>query len=227
MARVLMIEDDPDIRRSLQVVLRRGGFELIGAENGNVGLSRFSEEHPDLVVLDVGLPGLDGWAVLERIRSVSRVPILMLTARGLETEKARGLLGGADDYLTKPYSNAELLARLNALLRYSNHENGEAKVFDDGYLMVDFSSGTTIVEGSPVVLTPIEFRLLSTLVRHAGQALSTRRLLSLVWNDAGDSDSGKVKFSVHSLRKKMGWDDLRRCPLENVRGFGYRYSRPD
>jgi DNA-binding response OmpR family regulator len=225
--RVLVIEDDPDIRRSLQVVLRRGGYELIGAEDGNAGLTRFSAEQPDVVVLDVGLPGIDGWTVLERIRSVSQVPVLMLTARGLETDKARGLLGGADDYLVKPYSNGELVARLNALLRYSKKRETNAPVFDDGYLKMDFSSGITQREGQTVVLTPIEFRLLSTLVRHAGQALSTRRLLSLVWNDAGDTDTGKVKFSIHSLRKKMGWENVKRCPVENVRGFGYRYRRPD
>lgn len=225
--RILVIEDDTDIWRSLQVLLRRAGYDPIWAEDGAEGLKRFGDDPPDLILLDVGLPKIDGWVILDRVRNVSRVPIMVLTARGLEMDKARGLLGGADDYLTKPFSNAELVARIGALLRHSTVPAAEPVVYEDGHLEVDFSTGTVALGGEAVQLTPTEFRLLSVLVRHVGQVLSARQLLELVWNDPSGTGPGRVKFTILSLRRKMGWTDLGECPLENVRGFGYRYRRPD
>jgi DNA-binding response OmpR family regulator len=225
--RVLVIEDDADIWRSLQVLLKRSGYEAIWADDGVEGLRRFGDDHPDLILLDVGLPVLDGWAVLERIRNVSHVPILVLTARGLEMDKARGLLGGADDYLTKPFSNGELVARIGALLRHSPVPSAKPTMYDDGVLEVDFTAGTVRVHGESVKLTPTELRLLTALVQRAGQVLSSRQLLETVWNDPSGTGPGRVKFTVLSVRRKLGWNDLKDCPLENVRGFGYRYRRPD
>jgi len=224
-ARVLVIEDDADIWCSLEVLFRREGYVPLWAADGAEGLRRFGVDQPDLVVLDVSLPGVDGWTVLERLRHASRVPVMLLTARGLEADKVRGFQSGADDYLTKPFGNDELVARVAALLRRSPPLPGDAKVdvFDDGRVRVDFANHVVEADGRPVDLTPTEFRLLVALVRHAGEVLSPVQLLELGWRDASGSGLGRVKFTVLSLRRKMGWSDARRCPVENVRGAGYRY----
>jgi len=226
-ARILVVEDDADIWRSLQILLERAGYELTWAADGGVGLEEFTENRHDLVVLDIGLPTLDGWQVLERIRSLSGAPVLLLTARGLETDKVRGLLGGADDYLTKPFSNDELVARVGALLRRAPPTEEEPSVYDDGRLSVDFAHHTVTCEGVSIPLTPTEFRLLGVLVRHRGEIISHERLLELAWRDRSDKGRGRVKFTVLSLRRKLGWDDLASCPIEAVRGFGYRYVPPE
>jgi DNA-binding response OmpR family regulator len=223
----LVVEDDRDIWRSLQILLERSGYRLQWSADGEDGLERFRTDRPDLVVLDVGLPRLDGWAVLERIRSHSTVPVLLLTARGLESDKVRGLLGGADDYLTKPFSNEELVARVGALLRRAGPVAEEEPVFQDARLVVDFSQRQVECDGQDVTLTPAEFRLLSVLVRHTGQVLSPGQLLELAWHDPSGIGPGRVKFTVLSLRRRLGWTELTECPIETVRGFGYRYRRQD
>ncbi|MGA2830389.1 MAG: response regulator transcription factor, partial [Streptosporangiaceae bacterium] len=181
--RVLVIEDEADIAFSIKTVLTRSGCDVTGAADGREGLRVFHAAHPDLVVLDVGLPTLDGWQVLERIRDMSDVPVLMLTAHGQEADKVRGLNSGADDYLAKPYGNPELAARVLALLRRPRAERKESDVYDDGRLLVKFGSNEVSVDGSPADLTPIEFRLLAALVRRPGQTLSAEQLLETAWND--------------------------------------------
>jgi len=223
---ILIVEDDADIWRSLQILLERAGYQVLPAGDGVEGLRQFQEHRPDLVVLDVGLPALDGWSVLERIRDVSDVPVMLLTARGLETDKARGLLSGADDYLTKPFSNAELVARVGALLRRSPPVTEGPSVYDDGRLRVDFSTHEVQRAGEDVKLTPTEFRLLSVLVRQTGQVPSPRQLLEQGWHDPSGIGTGRVKFTVLNLRRKLGWDDAENSPIETVRGFGYRYRAP-
>ncbi len=223
---VLVVEDDPDIWRSLQIILGRAGYRLGWAVDGAEGLKAFNDQRPDLVVVDIGLPKVDGWVVLERIRQMSSVPVLLLTARGLESDKVRGLLGGADDYLTKPYSNDELVARLGRLLRRCRPGPEAPRLYDDGRLRIDFLEHSVEVEGRSVELTPTEFRLLAVLVRHADTVLSVPRLLELGWSDISGAGRGRVKFSVLSLRRKLGWGDVITSPVETVRGFGYRYRPP-
>jgi DNA-binding response OmpR family regulator len=223
---VLVVEDDPDIWRSLQIILGRAGYRLGWAADGVEGLQLFNDQRPDLVVVDIGLPKVDGWVVLERIRQMSSVPILLLTARGLETDKVRGLLGGADDYLTKPYSNDELVARIGRLLRRCRPGPEAPRIYDDGRLRIDFLEHSVEADGRPVDLTPTEFRLLAVLVRHADEVMSVSRLLELGWSDVSGSGRGRVKFSVLSLRRKLGWGDVATSPVETVRGFGYRYRPP-
>jgi DNA-binding response OmpR family regulator len=222
--RVLVIEDDQDIALGIRVVLTRSGFEVTGAADGREGLRAFHRARPDLVILDIGLPTLDGWAVLERIRDLSDAPVLILTAHGQESEKVRGLRGGADDYLTKPFGNAELAARTETLLRRPRASRPE-EVYDDGAVRVNFASHEVTVDGAAVALTPIEFRLLAALVRHRGQTLSPDRLLELAWNDPFGFGPDRVKYGVMRLRRKLsGAADSR---IEAVRGFGYRYrNRP-
>jgi DNA-binding response OmpR family regulator len=224
--RVLCIEDDPDICRALRVVLSRAGFEVLVSTDGEDGVRTFHDERPALVLLDVGLPGIDGWAVLERIREVSDVPVLMLTARGLETDKVRGLQGGADDYVTKPFGNQELVARVHALMRRSEGAGRVDEVLDDGVLRIDPAQRLGAVGGRPVELTPTEFRLVSTLARHHGQVLTSEQLLEHAWHDPTGIGPDRVKFAVLRLRRKLGWDDLATSPIEAVRGVGYRYRRP-
>jgi len=222
--RVLVIEDDADIALGVRTVLGRNGFEVTTATEGREGLRAFHRKRPDIVVLDVGLPEMDGWTVLERIRELSEVPVLMLTAHNQESDKVRGLRAGADDYLTKPFGNAELIARLQALLRRATAgEHKSAPVYDDGSVRVDFAAHQVTVDGALVELTATEFRLLAALVRHRGQVLSPVKLLELAWSDPFGVGPDRVKYSVMRLRRKLGAPTGAHSPIEAVRGFGYRY----
>ena len=221
--RVLVIEDDVDIALGVRTVLGRSGFEVTTATEGLEGLRVFHSERPDIVILDVGLPKMDGWTVLERIRELSEVPVLMLTSRGQEADKVRGLRGGADDYLTKPFGIAEFVARVQALLRRQPATDQLPEVFDDGYVQVNFVTHGVRVNGAPVELTPTEFRLLTALVRHPGQVLSPVKLLELAWSDPLGIGPDRVKYSVMRLRRKLGSQVGGDSAIEAVRGFGYRY----
>jgi DNA-binding response OmpR family regulator len=228
-ARVLVIEDDQDISLGIRTVLSRSGFDVASSADGKEGLRTFHVSRPDLIVLDIGLPALDGWAVLERIRDMSDVPVLILTAHGNEADKVRGLRGGADDYLTKPFGNGELAARVEALLRRPRTSQQEEEVYDDGSLLVRFESREVSVGGLPVALTPTEYRLLAALIRHPGQTLTPDQLLEQAWNDPLGIGPERVKFGVMRLRRKLGQDASRSgagSSIEAVRGFGYRYVPP-
>jgi DNA-binding response OmpR family regulator len=221
---VLVIEDDPDIALGIKTVLDRSGFEVVEATTGRDGLRAFHAAQPSLVVLDIGLPEMDGWTVLERIRDLSDVPVLILTGHGLEADKVRGLRGGADDYLTKPFGNAELVARVQALLRRrQTAEPASAEVYDDGSVRVNFGTHEVVVDGVPVELTATEYRLLAALIRHRGQVLSPVKLLELAWSDPFGVGPERVKYSVMRLRRKLGTRAKGESPIEAVRGFGYRY----
>jgi DNA-binding response OmpR family regulator len=225
-AQVLCIEDDQDIALAVGMVLRRAGFAVVSAVDGKEGLRLFHDERPDVVLLDLGLPTLDGWAVLERIRDLSNVPVMMLTAHGLEVDKVRGLSLGADDYMTKPFGNSELVARVQALLRRSRAARPEAEVYHDALIEVNFGSRDVRMGEEPLALTPSEFRLLAALVRHVGQTLSADQLLEQAWNDPLRVGPERVKFAVMRLRRKLGQGEGDPRPIEAVRGFGYRYVAP-
>ena len=225
--RVLIIEDDPSIAEAVRRVVAKQHGTGVVATDGRNGLRNFFEERPDLVVLDIGLPGMDGWEVLERIRDLSEVPVLILTAHDLEQEKVRGLTAGADDYLTKPFGVQELGARIQALLRRSQAAAGESTVYRDGNLEVDLLAREVRVDGEVVGLTKLEFQLLLTFVRHPGQALATQQLLEQVWNDPFAIGPERVKFTVLRLRRKLGWQDDQKNVLEAIRGYGYRYTPAD
>lgn len=221
--RILVIEDDPDIGHLVCLRLDRAGYITAHATDGNTGLRMVHEHRPDLVVLDIGLPGIDGWQVLERIRDISDVPVVILSARGLETEKVRGLQSGADDYITKPFGHQELVARIGAILRRNAQADFADETYVDPQIQIDVARREVTAFGKPIALTAGEFRLLHALVQHVGQVLSPEQLLDLAWDDPTGVGASKVKFSILRLRRKLGCDDPARCPIESVRGFGYRY----
>jgi DNA-binding response OmpR family regulator len=221
---VLVIEDDPDIQELLHALLRRAGYGVVDATTGREGLRTFHQSRPELVILDVGLPDLAGWEVLERIRDMSDVPVLVLTARASDRDKVRGLHGGADDYLTKPFSRDELLARLVAIRRRRSSGASPSTNYADDRLRIDFSQCTVSLDNRPIQLTPTEFRLLCALVRHSGQVLSQDELVELAWNGRAGLGHDRVKYAVLRLRRKLDWDSPDASPLETVRGFGYRYQ---
>ncbi len=221
---VLVIDDDSATRTAVVRLLAPSGIDSVEAADGRSALRVLHERHPDAVLLDVGLPELDGFEVLQRIRDVSAVPVLMLTGRGEAADKVRGLDGGADDYVLKPFSGEELAARVGALLRRVRHDRSAvAAPFGDGVVTVDFERRAVTVHGDPVALTPTEFRLLAALVRHAGSVLSGAQLLEQAWDDPTGVGSERVKFVVLRLRRKLEEAGADPAPIETVRGFGYRY----
>jgi DNA-binding response OmpR family regulator len=222
-ARILVVDDDEDIRMLLRELLQRAGFEVLEEGNGRSALRAFHTARPDLVLLDVAMPELSGWETLERIRELSDVPVLMLTAKDAEADRVRGLRSGADDYVTKPFARDELLARVEALLRRAAPRDEPASSYADGLLAVDFAQRTVSVQGREVPLTPLEYNLLAAFVRHPNQVLSHVQLLELAWGDSSDVSRDQVKLYVGYLRRKLGGEGD--SPIETVRGFGYRYRR--
>ena len=225
--RVLVIDDDDDIRGLVVELLQRAGLDVDQAADGRAGLRAFHRSPADLVVLDVSMPELDGWETLERIRDLSDAPVIMLTARGAELERVRGLQAGADDYMVKPFGRQELVARVQALLRRarSTGEDHRQEVYSDDRLTIDFAQRAVTYDGRDVTLTPLEFKLLSAFVRHPRQVLSREQLLELVWGDAYGVSGDQVKLYVGYLRRKLDPERPETVPIETVRGFGYRYER--
>lgn len=227
--RVLIVEDDDEIAGAIAIIVERHGYSALRSGNGKEGLSTFFKEPVDLVILDVGLPQMDGWHVLERLRELSDVPIMMLTAQDRESDKVRGLTTGADDYVTKPFSVRELGARIDALIRRSRLVPapiaGSENIYTDAELVVNWGAREVLVNGEPVNLTSLEFQLLQTFVEHEGQALSVSQLLHLVWDDPYSDAPDRVKFTLLRLRRKLGWATIEKSRIEAVRGYGYRYRR--
>jgi DNA-binding response OmpR family regulator len=219
--RILVVDDDPDVRSLVRELLTRAGYELDEAPDGRTALRQLYAQPPELVLLDITMPEMDGWQTLERIRDLSDVPVLMLTARGDELERVRGLKAGADDYVTKPFGRQELLARVEAVLRRSAGARATAReTYADDLIAIDYNAREVTVAGEPVALTPLELRLLTAFVDHPNQVLSRGQLLELAWRSDRDVLTDQVKLYVGYLRKKLGEGAER---IETVRGFGYRY----
>lgn len=230
-AQILCVEDDPDIAQAIGLVLGGAGLEVSTAADGREGLRKFHNGRPDAILLDIGLPALDGWEVLSRIRDASDVPVLMLTANGQLSDKVRGLHAGADDYLAKPFRNAELLARVRALLRRRRSGRPDREIFDDGCVELAFVSKEVRVDDSPVELTPGETRLLAALVRHAGQTLTSDELRDEAWGDPRNTErpatgTAQLASTVEQLSRKLGEACAAGSPIEAIPGSGYRYVGP-
>lgn len=222
-SRILIVDDDDDLRRILCFFMEAAGHEVFEAMDGRAALRLLHDHRPALVLLDILLPLLDGWTVLDRIREVSDVPVLILSACTTESDKVRGLQSGADDYVTKPFSRNELLARADALMRRTRRAPERDSVYADEFLVVDLRQRSVQLIGrGELRLTPIEFRLLADLVRHRDQVVSQNELLESVWGDSVGLYRDQVKLRVSSLRRKLGQSPDHSC-IETVRGFGYRY----
>jgi DNA-binding response OmpR family regulator len=227
-ARLLIVDDDANLRHTLGYAFRQEGFEVLTAEDGDRALSSFRQTHPDLVILDVMLPGRDGFEVCRALRRESDVPVIMLTARDTELDKVVGLEIGADDYLAKPFSTRELVARVRAMLRRTRRvepARAGAHVEVDG-LALDGSRHRVTLGGREIELKPKEFDLLAFFMGHAGQVFGREQLLASVWGYDFAGDSRTVDTHVKTLREKLGdhADDPRW--IETVRGVGYRFREP-
>jgi len=223
--RILVVDDDDDIRGLVRALLERAGHQVSDAPDGRAGLRELFAASPDLVILDVAMPGLDGWETLERIREVSDVPVLMLTARDAELERVRGLKGGADDYVIKPFGRQELVARVDVLLRRPRSDDAQ-DTYADSRLSISFAQRAVRYDDREIALTRLEYRLLSAFVRHPNQVLSQDQIRELVWGDTTATSRDEVKLYVGYLRRKLAPDAPLSTPIETVRGFGYRYKTP-
>jgi DNA-binding response OmpR family regulator len=220
---VLVVDDDSDVRALVTTLLGRAGYLVAEAENGRAALKALYEQRPDLVVLDVNMPNLDGWGTLERIRELSDVPVIMLSARSEELEKVRALRAGADDYVTKPFGRQELLARVETVLRRAGG-GGMKETYSDSIMTVDFGERRLSVGERSVELTPLEFKLLAAFVEHPNQLLEHGQLLAMVWGGERGTSRDQVKLYVGYLRKKLADAGAAPDAIETVRGYGYRYS---
>ena len=222
---MLIADDDPVIASMVETLLAREGFTVVHTPDGQEALRAAYERKPDLVILDVNMPKLDGWTVLSRLREVSAVPVLMLTDETGEMQKVRGLREGADDYVGKPFQRQELLARVEALIRRAAMAAPAGPdVASAGPLEVRHDEGVASVSGEELSLTPLEFRLLSSFTRNPRQVLSSEQIIELVWQDPYTAPE-QVKLLVGRLRKKLA-GPLDVEVIETVRGFGYRYRPP-
>ena len=229
MTRILMIDDDEQLVALVREYLASAGFQVEGAGDGPAGLAAIRRAAPDLVLLDLMLPGLDGLEVCRRLRQTSRVPVLMLTARGDATDRVVGLELGADDYLPKPFEPRELLARIRAVLRRSGEtpEAAPATPLVVGSLVVHPAARRVTVDGREVELTTAEFELLHALAAGAGRVLSRDQLLERVHGGAVEGYDRSVDVHMSRLRAKLGDDPRRPRLLKTVRGVGYQLARPE
>ncbi len=227
--KAVVIDDSPEIADvvSLCFQLHWSGATIISAKDGARGLELIEAENPDVVILDIGLPDMDGFQVLREIRLFSQVPVIMLTVRGEDTDIARGLELGADDYITKPFSHIELIARVQAVLRrVQGLPVSEEKPFVSGKLAVDFASNEVTVDGKPVKLTSTEYKLLYHLIRNEGRLLSHENLLTKIWGETYRDARDLLRVHIQHLRQKL--EDSAESPniIVTEHGMGYRFVRP-
>jgi two-component system KDP operon response regulator KdpE len=218
-----VVDDEPQIRRFLEISLRAQGYLVDEASTGREGLEKLATRGADLVVLDLGLPDLEGHEVLCELRAWSRVPVIVLSVRAGEAEKVRALDGGANDYVTKPFGIQEFMARVRGLLREHGAAEESPPVFDDGRLRVDLARRAVTVEGRPVRLSRKEFALLALLVRHAGRVVTQRQLLSEIWGPAHLEDAHYLRIVVAKVRGKLGDRPGQPRYLQTEPGVGYRF----
>ena len=225
-SRILVVDDEKPVLLLIQRILEQEGYRVITAENGEIALEYFTEQTPDLVLLDIKLPGMDGYAICQHIRDFSNVPIIMLTAMRSDDEIVKGLTMGADDYITKPFSGDILKARIKAALRRSQTTlplpaNG---LFKSGNLEIDFIRSQVTINGKEVRLTPIEFHILQELVVNHGNVLTHSDLLSKIWGPEYQDDTQYLHVFIGSLRTKLGLGHQGSSAIENISGVGYRFQ---
>jgi two-component system KDP operon response regulator KdpE len=222
-ARILVVDDEPQIRKFLSISLRSQGYVVDDVGTGREGLERLATHGADLVVLDLGLPDLEGHEVLRQLRDWTQVPVIVLSVRASEAEKVRALDAGANDYVTKPFGIQELMARVRRLLRDGGSALEAPPVFDDGRLRVDLARRQVSLGGEPVHLTRKEYAVLALLVRHAGMVVTQQQLLREVWGPVHLEDTHYLRIVVAKIRHKLGGDAGERRYVDTEAGVGYRF----
>jgi two-component system, OmpR family, KDP operon response regulator KdpE len=223
---IVLIEDEPQMRRFLRTVLPAQGFELFEADSGKQGMVEVAVRRPDVVILDLGLPDMNGVDVVRQLRDWTAVPVIVLSARAEESDKIAALDAGADDYLTKPFGVGELLARLRVALRRATQTDAGSQHFEAGHLTIDFATRRVAVAGRDVHLTPLEYRLLTLLAQHADKVLTHRHLLKEIWGPSHVEDAHYLRIYMAQLRRKLELDPTRPRYLLTEPGVGYRLSVP-
>lgn len=223
--RILIVDDEKGLVRLMRMNLEHDGFEVVEANNGAQAMDRLRATIPDLILLDVMMPDMDGFTVLKMVREVGPTPVIMLTAKGEEDDKIRGLELGADDYVTKPFSPRELTSRIRAVLRRGNYgdEDEEGIIDVDGRLKIDFGRHEVYVDGEQVKLRPTEYRLLFHLVKNAGWVMTHDQILSKVWGYEYENEPHYVRLYINYLRKKLEEDITDPKYILTERGVGYRF----
>jgi two-component system KDP operon response regulator KdpE len=224
--KILLIDDEPQIRRFLGISLRAQGYEVVEAATGAEGLELLATGAPDVLILDLGLPDMDGQEVLSTLRAWSSVPVIVLSVRANESEKVRALDAGANDYVTKPFGVQELSARIRNLLRLKP-EDDAAAVFDDGHLRIDLARRQIALDGVPVVMGRKEWMLLALLMRHAGRVVTQPQLLKELWGPTHQEDTHYLRILVGKLRAKLGDDASAARYVQTESGVGLRFVPSD
>lgn len=225
MSLILLIDDDPTLHNLLGLYLEQQGFAMLHANNGSEGLRQLYEGRPDVIVLDVMMPRLDGWATLERIREMSSVPVILLTAKDTEADKLRGFRLGSDDYVTKPFSFAELAARIEAVLkRSSSSAESQNELLRVGDLVLDPLRHLVTRGGEHIDLSPTEFKLLALLMRYPGRVFTQEQLVAQVWGDEYSDEIGYIRRYIWHLRRKIEPEPNNPTYIHNERGIGYKLS---
>ena len=230
--KILVVEDDRGIGKFLCTNLSANGYDVVVSETGKVALELISSHCPDCILLDLGLPDMDGDQIIQQVRSWTRTPIIVISARTLETDKANALDLGADDYLTKPFSTVELLARIRAALRHTrtSSENGEIAMqgtFHVGELCVDYRKHRVFRSGQDMNLTPNEFRIVALLGMHAGQVLTYKHILRELWGPSASSDNKILRVHMANIRRKIELNPDEPIYIFTEVGVGYRMAQPD
>lgn len=220
-ARIVIIDDETQIRRMLRIALKSDGHEVVEAESGEQGLAAIVRHQPDLVILDLGLPDMDGHRVLEELRGWSRVPVIVLSVRGADKEKVRALDAGAQDYVTKPFSIEEFLARIRANLRDHNKPDAPRRL-DDGRLCIDLAKRRVSVGGQRIEFTPKEYAVLKRLAQSPNCVITQTQLLQEIWGAGHEEDTHYLRIIVSHLRQKLGDDPAEPRYIRTEAGVGYR-----
>jgi two-component system, OmpR family, KDP operon response regulator KdpE len=221
--RVMVIDDERQIRRFLRGSLSAHGFEVLEADNGQEGLLSIAQERPDIIILDLGLPDMDGIDVIRQLREWSHIPILVLSVRNHEKDKISALDAGADDFLTKPFGVGELMARMRVAMRHTltPHEN---PIFETGNLQVDFNRRKVTIEDKEISLTPTEYDLFRVLLQSSGKVMTHRQLLKEVWGPGYENDSHMLRVNISNLRQKTEKDPTQPKLIITEPGVGYRFE---
>ncbi|MBQ1288885.1 MAG: response regulator transcription factor [Erysipelotrichaceae bacterium] len=226
--KILVVEDDRSIQNLITTALKINQYTYLNAYNGNEAISNCMSHNPDLILLDLGLPDIDGIEVIKTVRTWSNVPIVVISARDEDSDKIEALDSGADDYLTKPFSVQEMLARIRAVQRrqqYLPSPEQEKSVFENGRLKIDYAAGTAELDGNELHLTPIEYKILCLLSRNVGKVLTHSFIISNIWGNAVDTDIVSLRVYMTSLRKKLKCSDEEEPLIRTRVGIGYQMIR--